>query len=432
MRYYWYARGALMLLQSVVGTFIFAYSLKRRYHSIRNGVVTYLLLGTFMYLFGRCSFSGMEAIHPGIGRSMVSLLCFLCLLGINLVVFDIDPFTGLFISASGYIVQDIGGSTKTLMKQIPSIGSLSSSAPGVIYTDLLSYVSCYLICFFAFRPFTRNTNENFDDRVKAAFSIVVLLLTQIMARMTQGNVDRNRMSVIAESLYQILCDIFVLLLQFGVMQHAALNQNVDTMRELVHHQHEQFRQSKDSVDLVNEKYHDLKGLLQNYKGQISAAEMERLQETIGQYDTFVRTGNHVLDIVLAEKRAICNQRGIELTSFMDGSRLLFLEELDLYSLVGNALNNAIDAVSVLPEEERYIILKSNIKGNMVTIHTENPFSGDIKMENALPQSQRDARYHGFGVKSMERTAEKYGGTISVKAEDHMFFLDIILFSKEEG
>jgi sensor histidine kinase regulating citrate/malate metabolism len=293
-------------------------------------------------------------------------------------------------------------------------------------------VSCYLIFFFAFRPFTRNTNENFDDRVKAAFSIVVLLLTQIMARMTQGNVDRNRMSVIAESLYQILCDIFVLLLQFGVMQHAALNQNVDAMRELVHHQHEQFRQSKDSVDLVNEKYHDLKGLLQNYKGQISAAEMERLQETIGQYDTFVRTGNHVLDIVLAEKRAICNQRGIELTSFMDGSRLLFLEELDLYSLVGNALNNAIDAVSVLPEEERYIILKSNIKGNMVTIHTENPFSGDIKMENALPQSQRDARYHGFGVKSMERTAEKYGGTISVKAEDHMFFLDIILFSKEEG
>lgn len=82
------------------------------------------------------------------------------------------------------------------------------------------------------------------------------------------------------------------------------------MRELIHQQHEQFHQSKESTALVNEKYHDLKSLLESFQGQISQTQIDQLKEKVGGYDTLVDTGNRVLDVVLAEKRATCGRRGM--------------------------------------------------------------------------------------------------------------------------
>ena len=86
----------------------------------------------------------------------------------------------------------------------------------------------WLLCrtVFIFRPFTRNREENFGNREKAVFSFVVLLFCLGMARLAQGNPDRNQTAVFAEGLYQILCDLFILLLQFGVMEWARLSRSV--------------------------------------------------------------------------------------------------------------------------------------------------------------------------------------------------------------
>ena len=63
---------------------------------------------------------------------------------------------------------------------------------------------------------------------------------------------------------------------------------------------------------------------------------------------------------------------------------------------------------------------------MMTLHVENPYGGKLVMEENLPKSQRDERYHGFGMKSMERICEKYGGTLAVRAENGLFALDALL------
>ena len=62
----------------------------------------------------------------------------------------------------------------------------------------------------------------------------------------------------------------------------------------------------------------------------------------------------------------------------------------------------------------------------MTMHIENSYGGDIVMEDGLPKSQRDPRYHGFGMKSMDRIVKKYDGTLVVKAQDGIFNLDIIM------
>lgn len=425
----WYAelRTPILLIQSILGVFVFAYSLRHREHFwLRLGLGTALGCAG-LHLTRLVFFADMGSNVNSVGRIVLAIAVYVILIAICWSVFAESFWTALFVAASGFVVQDMGGTLKTLLKLIPFVMALSQDNLGILLVDLVSYFGFYAALYFMFRPFTRNREENFNNRVKAVFSTLVLLFGLGMARITQGNSARNETAVFAESLYQMLCGAFILLLQFGVMERAKLSHSVDIMRELIHQQHEQFRQSKESTALVNEKYHDLKSLLESFQGQISQTQIDQLKEKVGEYDTLVDTGNRVLDVVLAEKRAICGRRGIELTAFVDGGPLGFMEELDLYALIGNALNNAIDAASQLPEEERFIILAASAQDGMVVIHVENPYSGQIVMEDHLPKSQRDARYHGFGMKSMERIVEKYDGTLAVKAADGVFCLDIILF-----
>ena len=426
----WYAdiRSPILLLQSVLGVFLFAYSLKRRgYFCLR------LILGTAL---GCAALHGIKLFFfpemgsqpNSAGRVVLAIAAYLLLIAICWSIFEESFWTALFTASSGYIAQDIAGTMKTLFKLIPFVNSLCLDDLGVLLVDLVTYTGFYAALYLAFRPFTRNREENFGNREKAVFSFVVLLFCVGMARIAQGNSTRNNTAVFAESIYQMLCGAFILLLQFGVMERAKLSRSVDAMRELVHQQYEQFRQSRESAALVNEKYHDLKNLLESFQGQISQEQLTQLKEKVGEYDTFAATGNRVLDVVLGEKRAVSMRRGIELTTFVDGKPLGFMEELDIYSLVGNALNNAIDAASRLPKGEGYIILTTSAEEGIVTIHVENPYSGELVMENHLPKSQRDERYHGFGMKSMERIVKKYNGTLAVKAENGVFCLDIILFA----
>ena len=73
-----------------------------------------------------------------------------------------------------------------------------------------------------------------------------------------------------------------------------------------------------------------------------------------------------------------------------------------------------------------VVLNARQENNMVMIHMENPRANHIEFVDGLPQTQGDRAWHGFGMKSMERTAEKYGGVLSVVQSEGKFQLDILM------
>ena len=84
-------------------------------------------------------------------------------------------------------------------------------------------------------------------------------------------------------------------------------------------------------------------------------------------------------------------------------------------------------MSGLPEDmERFVTLTVRRTGNMTAIHTENPCAGVIPFEEGMPKSAGDPEWHGFGMRSMERIAEKYGGTLSAQQTGSLFSVDILL------
>ncbi len=430
----WYqtSRSALLLLQSVLGLMIFSFSLNRR-----NCFLLRLLTGNIVGM-AAMFFIGKNLYIPGstgtavLSHAAVSLICYIFLILLSIVCFEESLWTILFTASSGYIAQDLAGSFKTVFRQITVIGKLSEMKFGIITVDVICYGFVYLLLFFLFRPFVKNREDNFDNKIKAVFSVLILLVCVGMARLTQDNLSRNQLSVLAESMYQILIDGFILALQFGVMERAKLNQHVEVMRELVHQQRAQYEASKESAQLINEKYHDLKHLLKSFRGTVPQEQLDKLKASIAAYERPANSGNEVLDVLLAEKMGICNQRNIVLTCSLGQTDFSFIEELDLYSLFQNMLTNAINAVSVLPEDsERFIVLSASRDGNMLTIHMENPCEEQIVFKEGLPVTKDDPSYHGFGMKSMVRTAEKYGGMLTAEQRGNLFLLDILLLAEEE-
>jgi len=154
-----------------------------------------------------------------------------------------------------------------------------------------------------------------------------------------------------------------------------------------------------------------------------------MEGLINIYDSSAHTGNEALDVTLTEKSLYCNKKEIRLTSLADCSKLCFIEESDLYSLFGNAIDNAIEAVSKLSDKsKRNINLKVRNINSFVSIIVENYFSGSIVLnDEKMPvTTKQDKDYHGYGIRSIKFIVDKYHGDMKIETNQDIFTLSIII------
>lgn len=208
-------------------------------------------------------------------------------------------------------------------------------------------------------------------------------------------------------------------------------QEMDALHNLLHLQYETYKRSQESIELVNRKYHDLKhqiALLRSQGDEQRNGLLDQMEQEIHSYEALNVTGNKVLDTVLTAKSLHCQSQGIQMTCVADGHALQFMSAMDISSLFGNALDNAIESVSKIQEpEKRLIHVAISQKKGFLCVRIENCYEGDLHFfDGKLQTTKQDTRYHGFGLKSIEATAEKYSGTAHVKAEDGWFELQVLI------
>lgn len=207
---------------------------------------------------------------------------------------------------------------------------------------------------------------------------------------------------------------------------------LEHMQQIMRMQYANYRISKDSIDLVERKYHDLKHQINLLRSEISQADrleyLDALEQEIRSYEAQNKTGNQVLDILLTAKSHTCQNLGIRLTCVADGSTLDFMHSMDLSALFGNALDNAIESVSKIADpEKRLIHLSVARQKQFVRIRVENCYEGELVYSNGkLVTTKQDKLYHGFGLKSMQDTVSKYGGSLTIDAREGWFELRILL------
>lgn len=228
----------------------------------------------------------------------------------------------------------------------------------------------------------------------------------------------------------------------GVLIMVLLQQRISqcfTEREMIalqnalKSQYQKYRGIQGNMEMMNIKYHDLKhqiiGLRAETDEKYRTEWLDRLEKELDESYSFIKTGNPVLDIILADKILQCRKLKIQMTYVIEGRLIDMLHVTDICTIFGNALDNAIENTgTIITAEKRLIHVSVSAYKRFVGISVENycEVSPDVE-EGKLPKTTKaDKKNHGYGMKSIRYTAERYGGSMEWKVEENWFKLLILI------
>jgi hypothetical protein len=240
----------------------------------------------------------------------------------------------------------------------------------------------------------------------------------------------------SEILYiRTLVDLAGIILLYSLREHKLAvfsHREAYTMQSLFDKQYEQYQQSIKNTEIINQRYHDLKhhiDLLRNeHDNQKKEQYLDELENSIKPYDAQYKTGNHVLDVLLTQKGIQLIEHDINFTCVVDGEHLKFISNLDILSIFGNSLDNAIESVrKIESKEERIIKLAVFAQNQLLFIKLENYYDNELKFQDGhLVTTKEDKINHGYGIKSIKNIVDKYAGSVKISTDNHWFTLMILI------
>lgn len=428
-RFLFYVKFWDIFLAFLLATLPFVFRCSRRPHFVRRVLVCLVPIRLLCLAFA-CTYGGSLALE-----ALYSAILILLMIGGLLFCFAEKVSNVLFYFSAGFATWYI---SDRLFLVIASLCKLNSSLEPYFTertpSHVLLYIGCFLVVYlFIYYTVGRKMRELGDSEIPLQNALLFLLLDCILTPIfyfESGAISQyNLFFYNLLNIGEIFFYVFMLLLQVQMLAAAKDRVEISTMKKLWVEEQKQYRLVKENIDAINIKCHDLKHQIRNLRaaGQVDPAYLDDLERSVSIYNSAVHTGNETLDIVLTDKRLHCASHGIQFTCIADGSSVNFLETMDIFSLFGNILDNAIECESRQPPETRFIHLSVRTINRMLTIHAENYFSDSLAFRNGLPvTTKKDKTYHGYGMMSIRHIVEKYGGSFSISTQDALFQIDIVL------
>lgn len=211
-----------------------------------------------------------------------------------------------------------------------------------------------------------------------------------------------------------------------------VRKELEAVQNVLQNQYVQYKQSRESIELINYKYHDLKHQIAVLRSEEDPKKREeflnRMEEEIRQYEAQNKTGNKVLDTVLTTKSLYCAKHGITFTCVADGTLLDFMDVMDICSIFGNALDNAIECeLKIQEKEKRLIHVTVSKQKQFLILRFENYCEETLQYQEGTPiTTKKEKEFHGYGLKSIQYTVNKYDGAVSMNLEDNWFELKVLI------
>ena len=342
---------------------------------------------------------------------------------------------------TGVIVLDTGLSGK-LYEAVGSNGQTYN----ILYNTILYFVKVgvYVACYFVLaRTYVKYSKYILNKGFVIVFGITVYLVVNVanvfvvqflqqwlvwMYLQPKANILRG---IISGTLI-IFCILFDSLVVggFKVVEH---RQEAMIIKATLNSKVRQQEMTESNINFINMKCHDLRKELNRLKAKKSELKDEdfcMLEESLNFYDSSVKTGNDNIDALIQDKLIYCNAVGIEFTSLVDGDAFKDLAASDVYFMLTNIIDNAIEATESIEEKEhRVISLTASKKQGVLVIEETNYYHGKLVFNgdgSIKTTKQENKKYHGYGTKSIAYVVKKYDGTMEYETKDGIFKLRIAI------
>lgn len=320
-------------------------------------------------------------------------------------------------------------SSLLLVEHVNTPWSVYSLAGSLI--SYLVYFSVSIICSAIYRKNVKEPPYHAPVHVMNVLSVIFiscLMVLEYCGQVFTGSSSALFLYYLCALLYSALNFSIILML---AMLDSFRHEN-RTMHDFISNKMRYYEMSHEGIVTLQTKCHDLKHQIAAIRSEAGKADFEghltELEDSINEYSTVIECGNQTVDIVLTEKNILCLPHKVKFSYMIDGSLFNFLTEREIYSLFGNALDNALEAASKVEDPARRMIsLKSNSRSGMVVLQVENTYEGErTAEENGLFRTTKSGSGHGFGLRSIEHIAEKHQGSMSVRAENGIFKLSVVM------
>ncbi|MBQ4427592.1 MAG: sensor histidine kinase [Oscillospiraceae bacterium] len=381
----------------------------------------------------------LSVLYTEVHTLAVRIICYLIISGLNilylvacwegspselLIVFSSGTAAYWFVNKLYPLIQNLMGIDDKMTNSLFPEGTVPNEVDWIIYFSF--YFGVMFLLSRIFRPRVKPGTDRKTVRNTIFLSIGTIIFVNVLVCIARTHEGESMALNIITKWYTIIVSFVILLACGGILSQSERDQQIAILSQLMKQDKAQFESVKANMDVINMKCHDLKHILGKIEDKLTVSEVEDLQRAIQFYDSNIKTGNDVLDVVLCEKSMVCEKNGIEFSCMADGSHFDFLSPVQTYSLFGNIIDNAIEAASKLSDPSlKYISLVCGERGGKLFIEESNYFTGEVRLdETGAATTKPDSARHGFGTKSIRYIAEQYGGDMEISTQDDMFFLTV--------
>lgn len=429
-------KGAWSLIvfvgELLLATSVYVFKLRRRNHFWLWLVLCLSCFIGFAYSWSLIPY--INSVTSIIFSILFFFIAFFGLIGSLMACFKVNIQAAMFLGTAGYAMQHF---TYKLIQIV--IGSIEKGIPSFvdnnygIYGIYASFVIISLPIFYNMfgKKIHKNETLLIEDSRLLIISIILIICTIILNLIYESFVKVSNLTLfIVGCLFDMVCCFLTLFIEFEMLKSKEISEAYIQMKTIWESEKKQLEISKENMDYMKILAHDLKHELNESTLLISKDKVDELNKRIAAFGNSIKTGNDILDLVIAERTLIVQKENINLSIIADGSVLSNMKQSDCYSLFMNIMDNAIDAVKELPKDQREISLAVRESMGMILIHEVNPFKGTLNFKDGLPQTTKgDSMYHGLGTKSIKGIVDSYSGDCEISIKDNNIYVLNILLPK---
>ena len=234
------------------------------------------------------------------------------------------------------------------------------------------------------------------------------------------------------SILLFLSNISIILVIRRIRKDSRLLAQKDMVKNNLEMQYKYYMNIKENQDKVRQLHHDMKNHIicmrkLNQNGYDNEKYIESIDKKIKSYENTFDTGNVLLDIILSEKKQICNNKNIKFFSSVNFTKCDFIESEDICSIFSNILDNAIEACMKINSNNKFIYIEGKIVEKFFIMKVENSKINKINIKNNKFMTDKDNKFsHGLGISSIKNSVKKYNGETVINYTDDRFIIKILI------
>lgn len=392
---------------------------KRRFGWLIDGVCFVALEGVWL-LRHYCAI-------PDAWTILFYFLTFFMIFGTFMAGQKVHWLQALFLATSVLTLQHL--SYKANLAITALIGQSFFGSGYYFLSELIVLLFVAGLGYFFFGRRLKNREIRISSNVMLVASFILVLTDIVISFYTQNvlfdHLGKEKVTLCLVHLLSALLCLAGLILLFQNVLTNNLKEENRVLQILFQKDEERYRLAKLTAERVRIKYHDLKHEMS--QRELDEDEKKEFEETQSNYQALMFSGNKAVDLVLMEKQFLASKEGCHISAVVDGSLLLFIHSHQIYSMLGNLLDNAIESAKAMPREDERVIKLSvcPYRGN-VLLEVENHTLNTPEIVDGLPRTTKvDKENHGYGMKSIKSVVEEYHGNIDIRVKDGLFSVRIL-------